>query len=133
MTRVAKLFEIHQPRPPRRSPGNSYGYSPEHHGGIARGVFNKGFSTQKRIKYKTRVGLLDIWHRRGTLDATGVGRTGFAEIREMGVVPRTICVAVLVRDVCCRGMGEVIPEERDDLILDEFADFPTTWNVGHDI
>lgn len=95
-------------------------------------MFNEGFSTQQRIEYEARVRLLDVRHRCRTLDTAGVGRAGFAKVGQVGIVPRTIRVSVLVRNICCRRMGEVIPEERYDLILDKFTDWPA-WKVGHDV
>jgi hypothetical protein len=95
-------------------------------------MFDEGFSTQQRIEYEARIGLLDVRHGCRTLDIAGVGRAGFAKIGQVGIVPRTIRVSVLVGNICCWGMGEVIPEERYDLFLDKFADL-AAWKVGHDV
>ena len=95
-------------------------------------MLDEGFSTEQGIEYEGRIGLLDFWHGSCTLDIAGVGRAGFAKIGKVGIVPRTIGVSVLVRDICCRGMGKVIPEERYDLVLDKFTDWPA-WKVGHDV
>lgn len=107
-------------------------HSPEHQRGVPRRVLDEGFSTQQRIEYEGRIGLLDGRHRGRTLDIAGVGRAGFAKIGEVGIVPRTIRVSELVRNICCWRMRKVIPEERYDLLLDKFTDRPS-WKVGHDV
>ena len=122
-----------QSRPPQLRDNKSLiPGSPEHHRRISRRMIDECFSTQQRIEYEARVGLLDGRHRCRTLDIAGIGRAGFSKIGKVGIVPRTICVSVLVRNICCWRMREVIPEERYDLFLDKFTDWPA-WQVGHDV
>ncbi len=97
--------------------------APEHEGRISSWVRHKLLALEQSLEDEVWVWELCLGHGSFSLNAAGVGVAGFADVRKVDIVQRTISFAkvVAIADICSRRMREVIVEAHNHLTLEPLA------------